>query len=241
MILFLTSNPGGIKKENGKRIPIKFLEDNNFLLNLKKHIKKTRKFVMVASDPDNYEKNDLLLQIDIESLKLSGLTFQKYLVLDGRNKNNVLEVLHGANLIILCGGNTLIQNNFFNSINLKKYLKNIDSVIIGISAGSINAAFNVYNSPECEEDLKVSPYFKGLELTSFNIEPHFILDDLSNNDKILQRNEILKESFRREIIALPDGSYIMQSDKICNLYGDAYRIKDGIITKICDNNSIIKI
>lgn len=30
MNLFLTSNIGGIKKENGKSISVKFFEDNNF-------------------------------------------------------------------------------------------------------------------------------------------------------------------------------------------------------------------
>jgi len=30
MKLFLASNIGGIKKENGKRIPVKFFENNNF-------------------------------------------------------------------------------------------------------------------------------------------------------------------------------------------------------------------
>ena len=30
MKLFLASNIGGIKKENSKRIPVKFFEDNNF-------------------------------------------------------------------------------------------------------------------------------------------------------------------------------------------------------------------
>ena len=35
MTLFLTSNIGGIKKENGNKIPIKFFENNKFLENLK--------------------------------------------------------------------------------------------------------------------------------------------------------------------------------------------------------------
>ena len=177
MNLFLTSNIGGVKKENGNKIPIKFFEKNDFLKNLKKNIKKYEKFVLIASDPDNYEKNDLFLQMDIEALQLSGMTFEKYVVLDGRSKENITEVLMNSNLIFLCGGNTLTQNKFFNNIKLKEYLKDIDSVIVGISAGSINSALNVYNSPECVEDLKHSPYLKGLNLTPFNIEPHFVLDN----------------------------------------------------------------
>ncbi len=236
MNLFLASNIGGVKKENGNKIPIQFFEKNNFLKNLKKTIKNRKKFVLVASDPDNYERNDLFLQMDIEALKLSGLTFEEYLVLDGRAKENITSILENCDLIFLCGGNTLMQNKFFNSICLKEYLKDIDSVIVGISAGSINSAKNVYNSPESEEDLKNSPYLKGLELTNINIEPHFILENLSDDNKELQRNAILKESYNRTIIALTDGAYILQTNNECKLYGESYKIKNGIIDKICDND-----
>ena len=240
MNLFLASNIGGVKKENGNKIPIKFFEDNEFLKNLKRCIKNNRKFVLVASDSDNYEKNDLFLQMDIEALKLSGLTFEEYLVLDGRGKENITSILKDCDLIFLCGGNTLTQNKFFNSINLKKYLRDIDSVIVGISAGSINSAEDVYNSPESEEELNTSPYLKGLGLTTINIEPHFILENQNGDyNKKLQRNAILNESYNRTIIALTDGSYILQTNSECKLYGESYKIKNGIIDKICDNDEFV--
>ena len=240
MNLFLASNIGGVKKENGNKIPIKFFENNDFLKNLKETIKNNKKFVLVASDPDNYERNDLFLKMDIEALKLSGLTFEEYFVLDGRAKENITSILKECDLIFLCGGNTLIQNTFFNNIGLKEHLKNIDSVIVGISAGSINAAGNVYNSPESEDDLKNSPYLNGLGLTTINVEPHFMLEDLNNDyNKNLQRNAILKESYNRAIIALTDGSYILQTDKEFKLYGESYKIKNGIISKICNNDECI--
>lgn len=183
MVLFLTSNIGGVKKENGNKIPVKFFEENNFLNNLKKYLKNNRKFVLIASDPTKYEQNDLFLNIDKDALLLSGIEFKEYIVLDNRNKDNVKELLANADLIFLCGGNTLIQNTFFNDIELNKYLNNTDSTIVGISAGSINAAKNVFNSPECEEDLIHSPYLNGLNLTNINIEPHFKLDGADDGNK----------------------------------------------------------
>ena len=240
MNLFLASNIGGIKKENGNKVPTRFFENNEFLENLKKFIKNNKKFVIVASDPDNYERNDLFLQMDIEALKLSGLTFEEYLVLDGRYKENVNSILKDCDLIFLCGGNTSIQNKFFNSINLKKYLKDVDSVIVGISAGSINSAGDVYNSPESDEDLNNSPYLKGLELTTINIEPHFILENLNDDyNKKLQRNAIIEESYNRTIIALTDGAYILQTNNECKLYGESYKIKSGTIDKICENDECV--
>ena len=240
MYLFLASNIGGVKKENGNKVPIKFFENNNFLKNLKNCVKNNKKFVLVASDPDNYERNDLFLRMDIEALKLSGLIFEEYLVLDGRGKENITNILKDCDLMFLCGGNTLIQNKFFNNIGLKEHLKNIDSVIVGISAGSINLANNVYNSPESEEDLKNSPYLNGLELTTINIEPHFMLEDLSDDhNKLIQRKALLKESYNRTIIALTDGAYILQTNNECKLYGESYKIKNGVISRICNNDEYI--
>ena len=147
MNLFLTSNIGGIKKENGKSISVKFFEDNNFLKNVKKSIKNYNKFVIIASDPKNYKQNDEYLDLDINALALSKLYFKENIVLDNRNKNDIENVLSDSSLIFLSGGNTVQQNIFFNEINLKKYIKRTDACIVGISAGSINSAQIVFNSP----------------------------------------------------------------------------------------------
>ena len=56
---------------------------------------------MVASDPTAYQQNDQFLQLDRQALALSGLHFQKYLVLDNRNKDKVKTVLDQASLVIL--------------------------------------------------------------------------------------------------------------------------------------------
>ena len=262
MILFLASNIGGVKKENGKKYPVRFFEKNSFLNNLKKNLTNTKKFVLVASDPDNYDKNDLFLKMDIEALKLSDLCFDEYLVLDQRNTWDIENVLKDASLIFLSGGNTLLQNKFFNSINLKSLdVKNIlklkikvdeilpniencindNSVVIGISAGSINSAKDAYNSPESEEDLNNSPYLHGLELTNINIEPHFSLSNLNDDSKKIQTKAILSESNKRILYGLTDGAYIIKTSSKCMLYGESYKIQNGIIKKICNDDEVINI
>lgn len=205
-------------------------------MNLINDLKNNRKFVLIASDPTDYEKNDLFLEMDIIALNLSGISFNDYVVLDNRNKNNIAEIISEGDLIFLCGGNTFIQNKFFNDINLKHYLKDFKSTIVGISAGSINAAKAVFNSPECEEDLKKSPYLNGLELTFINIEPHFVLDDISDEKRKLQRDSIIQESYKRIIYGLTDGAYIYEKDGKSIIYGESYKIQDGEIIKICDSN-----
>ena len=228
MFLFLTSNIGGIKKENGKKIPVEFYSKNQFLLNMKKSLKSNKKFVLIASNPFNFEQNDKFLEMDIEALKLSGLYFDEYLILDNRNKTKIPEVLKDSSLIFLCGGNTYIQNQFFNEINLKEYIKELDSTIVGISAGAINSADIVFNSPEEDNDLSNPCILVGLGLTEFNIEPHFDI----NNDNMIQMKAILDESYKRVIYGLPDGSYI-EGNKV---YGRCYKIYQGNIEIICNDN-----
>lgn len=118
-------------------------------------------------------------------------------------------------------------------INLKEYLKYLDCVVIGISAGSINCAKDVFNSPEEEQDLINPMYFKGLYLTHINIEPHFDIKD----ENELQRKYIIEESFNITLYGLPDGSYI--KDNI--IYGKCYKIKNGKIELICNNNESVSL
>ena len=77
---------------------------------MKKSLKSNKKFILIASNPFNFEQNDKFLEMDIEALKLSGLSFDEYLILDNRNKTKIPEVLKDSSLIFLCGGNTYIQN-----------------------------------------------------------------------------------------------------------------------------------
>lgn len=233
MKLFLTSNIFNIQKENGKKKTINFVNDNSFLKKLKECINDNNKFVLIVSDPFDYEKNDEYLKLDIQALSSVGINFKEYIILDNRNKHQIDKVLNNSSLIFLSGGNTFIQNIFFNEINLKKYIKEIDACIIGISAGSINSAKVVFNSPETTEDLIHPCILDGLNLTEINIEPHFTL---SNSNKI-QMDSIIKESYNRVIYGLPDKSYIFNN----KIYGKCYKIYQGNIEIISNDNEIIDI
>lgn len=233
MKLFLASNIGGVKKENGKKISVNFFENNNFLKNMKESIKDYNKFVIIASDPDNYEQNDEYLKLDINALALSKLYFKENVILDNRNKDDIDNILNNSSLIFLSGGDTFKQNNFFHNINLKENIKKTDACIVGISAGSINSAKIVFNSPECEEDLTNPTILEGLDLTTINVEPHF---DCENLNKI-QMDAILKESNNRVIYGLPDKSYIFNN----KIYGKCYRVYKGNIELISNGDEIVDV
>lgn len=233
MRLFLVSNIGGIKKENGKKVPVSFFENNNFLKNMKESINDYNKFVIIASDADNYEQNDYYLKLDMDVLAMSGINFKENVVLDNRNKDDIANVLKNSSLIFLSGGDTLKQNIFFNEINLKEYIKNIDACIVGISAGAINSAKIVFNSPEEEKDLTNPSILEGLGLTTINVEPHFDCDKISK----IQMDAILKESNNRVIYGLPDKSYIFNN----KVYGKCYRVYKENIELISNDDEVVEV
>lgn len=233
MRLFLASNIGGIKKENGKKVPVSFFENNNFLKNMKESINDYDKFVIIASDADNYEQNDYYLKLDMDVLAMSGINFKENVVLDNRNKDDIVNVLKNSSLIFLSGGDTLKQNIFFNEINLKEYIKNIDACIVGISAGAINSAKIVFNSPEEEKDLTIPSILEGLGLTTINVEPHFDCDKISK----IQMDAILKESNNRVIYGLPDKSYIFNN----KVYGKCYRVYKENIELISNDDEVVEV
>ena len=230
------------KDENGNRIAKNFGNENNILDNIKKYVKKYDNFLFVASNEFNNEATDVYANVTFESFDLT-LPFNNYKILDSRTEEIADELIKEADLILLCGGHVPTQNNFFNNIDLKNKIKNTEALIIGGSAGAINMAESVYCIPELEGE-STDPNFSrnliGLGLTNINILPHydifkeFILDNKKFIDEI-----ILPDTYERTIYALNNGSYILVDDKNY-LYGEAYLLKDGSITKT-NNDDEVKI
>lgn len=224
--LFLTSKICEKQELDWKLSLSKLSNENGFLDTLKKQIKTQNTFVMLASDPAAYEKNDQFLQLDRQALSLSGLHFQKYLVLDNRNKDRVKTALDQASLVILAWGNTYEQNQFFSAIDLGKHLKSIDCPIVGISAGAMNCGETVINSSEKSKNPDLPLILKGMEISQYTIVPHFQKKKENQNELRL----ILEASQDTKIYALEDGSYLLND----TIYGRCDLIYQGKITRICD-------
>lgn len=239
--LFFTSNTKHYHKINGEKFPNEVDNTNGIVNQIKQLMTSNNGILYVAASPDDSEKVDSHSSLIFNGLKLSGITFSEYFVLDNRTKNNASEYVKKSNVIFLSGGDTYIENEFFNQIHLKELLQDFDGIIIGQSAGSINMAESAYNSPE-EGDSSEPIYFDGLGLSSINIEPHFVLDTNGFDEmQIYQRNHLLKESKTRPIYALCDGSHILETDESIKIYGKAFLIKDSIITQICDDKQTFNI
>lgn len=237
MIRILTSDFNNYEKINGEKVVHPMDNSNGIVDHLKEYLNRYNKVVFVASDINN--PHELVLDyanVFFDSMKMVGITFLEYFILDGMNKDKTYEYINGADLIFLCGGSTYNQHLFFKEINLKSLLKDYDGIIMGQSAGALNMAFNVFNSPEEVENYEPI-YFDGLGLTEINIEPHFVLDDfLFDQNERFQRDTIIQESSKRIIYGQCNGSHILidNSDNIM-VCGETYLIQDGNIFCICKN------
>lgn len=244
--LFLTSRIDYYNTNaDGSLSPKQIANTNNLIDNLKQYIKRFNNMLCIASDPNNHEYNEMKSKILFKSFDLT-LPFAEYNVLDSRNLHKSKSLIRKANLIILMGGHVPTQNRFFEQINLAELLEtNNNKVIIGISAGSMNSASAVYCPPEIDGETFNGNFhriLKGLRLTEYNIIPHHKDTKKLEVDGInVYNNYILPDSHNINLFALEDGSYILQTTRSVQLFGEAYLIRNGKATLICKNNQVQEI
>ena len=242
MIKILTSDFGNYEKVNGEKITYPMSNENGIVDQLKESLKGKNKIVFIASDINSTpESVSPYARILFDSMKMAGITFNEYLIIDGTNYDKASEYIEGADLVFLCGGDTYKQYKLFSKMNLKQILSSYSGIVMGQSAGALNMATHVFNSPEEKEESEPI-FYEGLGLTTINIEPHFEYDDTNFNDKEkYQRDAIIKESYNRTIYGQCNGSHIfINEDDLATIYGETYLIINGKIKKICDNqNSFI--
>lgn len=155
MKIFLTSSIGATKHEKDKRVPAKMDNTNHFVDNLKKSISKTDKLIYISGNPDfnTNEKFRIWFNNTIKSLEYENIQFKENIFIDHLNSAYIKELISGADIIFLSGGSITVQNDFFNELQLKEYLKNYNGVIVAQSAGSMNCAKEVYVCPETLEEV----------------------------------------------------------------------------------------
>ena len=238
MIRILASDIKNYEKKDGVKITHPMSNENGLVDQLKNALKRKKKIVYVASDinstPDSVESYSKII---FNSMKMVGITFEEYYILDGTKANKAKEYIKNADLVFLCGGDTYNQHLLFEKMDLKLLLSTYTGIVMGESAGAINMAKYCFNSPE-ELEKSEPIFFEGLGLTSINIEPHFVYNasNFNENEKY-QRKAIVDESYNRAIYGQCNGSHVfIGDDNIATIYGETYLIKNGNIEKICENN-----
>lgn len=234
MTLFLTSGPGGYRKDGDQYIPCGLNEQNGFVDHLKRFWPESARVLLVSAGPDEFEKNDRQRANFEESFPMSGLPVSCVDICDSRAPD--LEP-NDYDVVILGGGHVPTQSAFFARIGLKEKLRGFQGIVMGISAGTMNSASTVYAQPELEGealDPDYQRFIPGLGLTEYMIVPHYqiIHDDVLDGMRLIE-DITLPDSAGRNIYLLPDGSYILETAGSATLYGEAYLAEDQALTQIC--------
>lgn len=226
------------KDDGGNKIACNFGNKNGILDIVKKEVINRKNFLFVSNGFDDKDVEGYY-KITCESFELT-FPFENYNILNHSNKNDAKRLIESADFIFLCGGHLPRQNKFFNDINLKEIIKNTNALIVGGSAGSMNCANNVYCPPEIEgesEDNNFDRWLLGLGLTNINILPHYdVFKDYVLDNKKYIEEIILPDTYKKKIVALVDGSYIVVKNDIAEVYGENYIFFNGKIKRNYNHN-----
>ena len=234
-IIFLTSSPSG--PLDGSR-PVDGLDQmNKFVENLQRYWPENARCLMITAAPDNAAMNDEMTGFFGKAVKKAGLTWQTFDLWDRRTQDFSEEVLHSYDIIFLGGGHVPTQNRFFKEISLREKIHNFEGIIIGISAGTMNSADEVYAQPELpgeSKDPEYERFLQGLSLTKTMILPHYqMVKDYELDWKRLYEDITYGDSYGKRFLVLPDGSYLLSVDGKESIWGEAWQIFNGKMNKIC--------
>lgn len=216
---------------------------NGFVEELQKDLPSPCRALFIASDPDDPEHTYRFFNDMPGSFAEIGVPFAQADVLIRENQYQCEELIANAQLIILCGGHVPTQNRFFQEISLREKLQGWDGVLMGVSAGSMNASEVVYAQPE-EPGEAIDPdyqrFLTGLGLTKIMLLPHYqkVKDSILDGMRLYE-DITYADSMGHKFYVLVDGSYILGRDGQEELRGEAYLIENGVLTQLSRENEII--
>lgn len=238
MTVFITSSPYINDADRALLSP-----QNDFIDRMQEALPPFPSALFVASDP---ERHDLTCRFGADTVAAfaeAGMAFSSYCVLDGTNAEDAEELVAMSDLIILAGGHVPTQNAFFQEIGLREILEGFEGVIMGISAGSMNLADEVYVQPE-EEGEGIDPEFErfapGLGVTDVNILPHYqkVKDNILDGLRLFE-DITYADSMEHTFFALPDGSYFYQDEDSLLLCGESYLLRDGVLEPLTEDGEVL--
>ena len=230
MIAFITSSPF---REDVDRPT--FSNANGFIDRIRDCLPEHPRCLFICSSPDRRDLNCLFGADVFMAFANAGIHFSAYHVLDGQNAERAAQLVVASDLIVLAGGHVPTQNAFFQQIGLRQLLQDHPGVVMGISAGSMNSADVVYSQPE--EPGESAPEFRrflpGLGLTQVQVLPHYqkVKDDILDG-KRLYEDITFADSFGHTFYVLPDFSYIVDDGEGAMLFGEGYRLRNGILEQL---------
>lgn len=241
MTVFLTSSPTGPLDKS--RVVEGFDSKNRLVENLKSFWKADARCLLISADPSQPQFADGMCQHMKQAMEISGLSCGTFDIWDDRTEDFSAEALNSYDVVFLGGGHVPTQNAFFKRIGLRETIRGFEGLVIGISAGTMNSADVVYAQPELEGesvDPEYQRFIEGLGLTGINVLPHYqmIKDAVLDGQRVFE-DMTYADSMGREFVCLVDGSYIICQDGTETIWGEAYRIADGVLEKICEEDRVL--
>ncbi len=230
MIAFLSSSPCIYGAPRAILNP-----ENGFAENLRRCLPEKIRCLFIASSPDEPHMTQRFGYEMASCFAEAGFLFSDFQILDRQNQENAQMLIWKSDFIILSGGHVPTQNAFFQDIGLRELLKDYQGVILGISAGTMNAADRVYIQPEEPgESVPEFPRFgEGLGLTKLNVLPHYqMVKDNYLDGRRLFEDITYADSWGECFYVFVDGTYLLIEDGRTTLYGEAYRLSDGQMEQI---------
>ena len=238
MKLFLTSSPIGIYRSEEPLDYTGFNPANGMKEELRRFWTDDARCLLISAFPEEYELNDRMRGDYERIVRDSGLPASCMDIADMRNGEEKADALLTYDFVILGGGHVPTENAFFKSIGLAEKFREYQGIVMGISAGTMNCARVVYAQPEMPGEA-TDPFYErfipGLGLTEYNIIPHFnaVRNDYIDGMRLIE-DIAFSDSMGRTFYALTDGSYLLQTEDSAEIRGEAYMIRDGIFSQICD-------
>ena len=230
MIAFLTSSPCIYGAPRAIVNP-----ENGFADNLRRCLPEKIRCLFITSAPDDYAFTDRVAWEMRTCFAEEGFYIPELAILDRRNQQDAQMLIWKSDFIILAGGHVPTQNAFFQDIGLRELLKGYQGVVLGISAGTMNAADRVYVQPEEPgESVPEFPRFaEGLGITKINVLPHYqMVKDNYLDGRRLFEDITYADSWGECFYVFVDGTYLLVENGRTTLHGEAYRLSDGRMEQI---------
>lgn len=244
MHAILTSSLGGYAKVDGRRVPEPLPRTNGLLDRVRSFWPENTRVLIICADPAEHENNDDVRSCFQQTFPLSGLRVSSVGMCDDRDPG-AAERLGRWDVLVLTGGHVPTQNRFLKALGLRERLADFQGLLLAWSAGSMNCADTVYAGPELPGeavDPRYARWITGLGITDINIFPHMqSLRDAWLDGMRLVEDITFADSVGHTFLALNDGSYIVIDGGRTTLYGEAYRIRNRRITRICEDGQAVRL
>jgi len=187
-------------------------EQENFL---KRDIVNNSTITFIASNFDDYEKNDFYVEKILNYFKKININFKNYHLIDRRiNELESKEYIEKSDVVYLLGGSPELQMKLIDNYNLKSIIKNRNGITIGVSAGAMNQSKRVVYKDEYQDN-KIFDY-EGIGIIDITIYPHLDINNLDYLKEILEISKLVK------LYVLPNDSFIRIENKSIDIIGEYY-------------------